>query len=60
MCFDFLYNFWPTGRICMKLDIWVVFESVEIINIWLKSDKNNGYFKLGPMYIYGNISLSSS
>jgi hypothetical protein len=30
---------------------------VEIIQVSLKSDKNNGYFTWRPMYIYDNISL---
>jgi len=33
---------------------------VEKIQVSLKSDKNNGYFTLRPMYIYDNISLNSS
>jgi hypothetical protein len=33
---------------------------VENIPVWLKSDKNNGYFTWRLMYTYGNISLSSS
>jgi hypothetical protein len=33
---------------------------VEKIQIWLKSDKNNSYFTLRHMYIYGNMLLSSS
>jgi len=35
-------------------------KSVEKIQVSLKYDKNNGYFTCRPMYIYGNISLSSS
>jgi len=33
---------------------------VEKIQVSLKSDKNNEYFKFTPMYIYDNISLNSS
>jgi len=45
----------------MKFDIWGSFrKSVEKIQISLKSDKNNRYFKWSPIYIYDNISLSSS
>jgi len=29
---------------------------VEKIQVWLKSDKNNGYFTWRPIYIYGNSS----
>ena len=35
-------------------------ESAEKIIVLLRSDKNNGYFIGGPMYIYDNISLNSS
>jgi hypothetical protein len=34
--------------------------SVEKIKVSLKSDKNNEYFTWRPVYIYDNISLSSS
>jgi hypothetical protein len=35
----------PTGRIFMKFDIRGFFENLfEIIQVSLKSDKNNGYF----------------
>jgi len=30
------------------------------IQVSLKSDKNNSYFTLSPMYIYDHISLTSS
>jgi hypothetical protein len=33
---------------------------VEKIQVALKSDKNNGYFILRPMYIYDSILLNSS
>ena len=35
-------------------------KSVEEIQVWLKSDKNNGYLTWRPMYVYNNISLNSS
>ena len=35
-------------------------ESDEKIQVSLKSDKNNGYFALRPMYIYDSVSLRSS
>ena len=35
-------------------------KSVGKIQVSLKSDKNNGYFAWTPIYIYDNISLSSS
>jgi len=30
------------------------------IQVWLKYDKNNGYFTWRPTYIYDNISLIAS
>jgi hypothetical protein len=36
------------------------FKSVKNVQMPLKSDKNNGYCRLRPMYIYDNISLKSS
>ena len=33
---------------------------VEEIQVSLKSDKNNGYFKWRPIHIFDHISLSSS
>jgi len=38
----------------------IVRKYVEKIKFCLKSNKNQGYFTLIPMYIYDNISLSSS
>jgi len=36
----------PTGQILMKFEICVVFrKSLEKIQVSLKSDKNNGYFR---------------
>jgi hypothetical protein len=35
-------------------------KSVEKFQVSLQSDKNNGYFTCRPLYIYDNISLSSS
>jgi hypothetical protein len=43
----------PTGRIFMKLGIWGSFENVETVQVWLKSDKNNGYSTWRPRYVYG-------
>jgi hypothetical protein len=34
-------------------------NSVQKIQLSLKSDKNNGYFTWRPVYIYDNISLNS-
>jgi hypothetical protein len=34
-------------------------KSVEKVQVWLKSNKNNGYFTWRPTYIYDNISLIS-
>jgi len=35
-------------------------KSVENIQVSLKSDKHNRYFTWRPIFIYGNISLSSA
>jgi hypothetical protein len=43
----------------MKFDIYIK-KSVEKIQVWLKSDKNNGYFTWRPTYIYDIISQNSS
>jgi hypothetical protein len=48
---------WKT--IFIKSDNWVFFENVDKIQVWLKSNKNNGYQKCRPMYIY-DISMNSS
>ena len=51
----------PTRWILMKFYISVFFfKSFKIIENSLKSDKNNGYFTLRPIYIFDNISLYSS
>jgi hypothetical protein len=51
----------PTGHIFMKFYIWVFFrKSVERFQVSLKSDTNIGYFTWKPIYIFNNISLSSS
>jgi general stress protein 26 len=34
-------------------------KSEQKIQVSLKSDNNNGYFRRKPMYVYGNISLNS-
>jgi hypothetical protein len=40
---------------------WGIFpESVEKIQVSLKSDMNNGHFRWRPIYIFDHISLSSS
>jgi len=50
-----------TGRNFMKFDIWGIFRnSVEEIQVSLKSEKNNGYFTWRSMYMYDHISLNSS
>ena len=44
-------------------EIWYLMifrKSVEKIQVWLKSDKNNGYFTWRLLHIYDNISLNSS
>jgi hypothetical protein len=35
-------------------------KKFEKSQLWLKSDKNNGYFTWRRMYIYGSILLDSS
>jgi len=51
----------PTGRIFVKVDIWIFFpKSVEKVQGSLQSNKNNGYFTWISIYIFDNISLSSS
>jgi len=35
-------------------------ESVETVQVLLNSDKNNGYFTCGPVFIVYHISLNSS
>jgi len=44
----------------MKFGICVFFKVVTEFQVSLQSDKNNVYFTLGTMYVYDNISLSSS
>ena len=44
-------------------EIWyliIIPKFVEKIQVLLQYDKNNGYFKGIPMYIYDNISMNSS
>jgi len=51
----------PTGRIFMKFDIWISFESVSVkFQVSLKYGKNNDYFTWSPIYIFDHISLISS
>jgi hypothetical protein len=51
----------PTGKIFVKFDIRSIFLNyVKKIQVSLKSDKHNGYFTWRPVYIYDNISISSS
>ena len=50
----------PAGRIFIKLDMSTFLISVEKIQVSLKSDKNNGYFTLTPIYICDHISLSTT
>ena len=43
----------PLDRFVWNLTLEFFFrKSVENIQVWLKYDKNNGYFKRRPMYIY--------
>ena len=46
-------------RIFVTFHTWVFFfrKSVEEIQIWLKYDKNSGYFTRRPVYMNDNISL---
>ena len=48
-----------TGRIFMKFDIWLIFETLPR-KFSLKSDENNGYFTWRTVYIFDHILLSSS
>jgi hypothetical protein len=51
------WNSAPTGRIFMKFDIWVFCEKpIEVIQVLLKSNKNNWYFPRRPIYIYDNLT----
>ena len=51
----------PSGWIFMKFDIQAfLWNSVEKIQVSLKSDKNNWYFTWRPTDIFNHISLSSS
>ena len=50
----------PTGRIFMKFDICVIFETMSRKLISLKSDNRSGYFTWRPINIFDHISLSSS
>ena len=53
-------NWALTERIFMKFDIWVFFENLPWkIQVWLKSDKNNGQSTRPPMYIYYISQFSS-
>ena len=50
-----------TGRIFMKFDIWLFFESLfENFQRSLKSEKNDRYFTWKSVYFYDIISLNSS
>ena len=58
-CLPAWSNSASTGPILIKLYIWVFFvETVEKIQVLLKSDKNNEYFIWKRLYIYDNISLN--
>ena len=47
------------GRYCAFRWLWWTNMFVEKIQVWLKSNKNNGYFTWRPMYICDNIWLNS-
>jgi len=36
------------------------FSKISQAKVWLKSEENNGYFTWRPVYIFDNISLTSS
>jgi hypothetical protein len=63
VCPSVLPSFWnnsaPTGRTFMKLDVSLYFETLDKIQVLLKSDKNRRYITWRSIYIYGIISLSS-
>jgi len=61
-----VHHFARMGRLgCQWKDFheilyWCTFrKTVDVIQVLLTSDKNDGYFIWKPMYIYDNISLSS-
>jgi len=52
VCLSEWNNSAPTERIFMKFDFWVFFRRfIEKVQGSLNSDKNNGYFTCGPIYI---------
>jgi hypothetical protein len=54
-------NLAPNGQIFTKFSYLSIFpKSVQIIQVSLKSDKNNRYFTLKPMHIFIIILLTSS
>ena len=54
-------NLAPTGRICIELHSCIFFrKSVEEFQVPLKCDKNNGHFTWRPVYMFNDITLSSS
>jgi hypothetical protein len=56
VCLSTWNNLAPSGRIFMKLDIWLFFrKSVQKIQVSLNPDKNIGYFKWRPIYFYDHI-----
>jgi hypothetical protein len=61
LCLSAWNNSIPTGRIFLEIWRFSIFrKSVEKIQIWLKSNKYNGYCTWRPVYIHGNISPNSS
>jgi hypothetical protein len=50
----------PIGRIFTKFDICVFFETVQKIQVSLKSDKNSGFFTWRPTYDFYHIWLTVS
>jgi hypothetical protein len=54
-------NLPPTGRMFMKLYIWIFFENPsEKIQFPFKPDTNDGYFTLRPIYIYDSTYRAQS
>jgi hypothetical protein len=50
----------PLDRFSLNLIFDYFLNSVETVQVWLKSDNNNGYFTWRNVYSYHNISLNSS
>jgi len=50
-------NSTPTGRVFMKVDLGIFRKFVDVIQVLLKADKNNGYIRGKTIYMYIYIYL---